>query len=54
MLVMMVEEQLVAQDGLGLAVERCLGIFYDDSGMVESLYPEWLQGALNMLIILFS
>ena len=49
----MVEDQLVAQEVLGLAVGMCMGLLYADSGMVGSRYPEWIQGALNMLISLF-
>ena len=47
---MTVEDQLAAQEGLGLAVGRCLGLLYTDDGMVESRDTEWLQGALNVLI----
>ena len=53
LLVLMVDNQLVAQEGLVLAVGKCMGILYADSGMVGSRYPEWLQGALNMLVSLF-
>ena len=49
----MVEDQLVAQEGLGLAVGRCLGLFYADSSVVGSRDKEWLQGALNGFIGLF-
>ena len=50
---MTVEDQLVAQEGLGISVERYMVLFYADDGMVVSLDQEWLQGALNVLIILF-
>ena len=33
-----------------LAVGRSLGILYAYNGVVESWYPEWLQGKLNVLI----
>ena len=49
----MVEDQLVAQEGLGLVVGKFLGLFYASDGMVGFLDPEWLQGDLNMLIGLF-
>ena len=35
-LVMTVEDQRVAHDGLGETVGRCLGVFYSDDGMVRS------------------
>ena len=41
---------MVAQEGLGLALGRCLGLFYADGVMVESRDTEWLQGALNVII----
>ena len=47
------EDQLVMHEGLGLAVERCLGLLYADNSVVVSRYPQWLQGALNILIDLF-
>ena len=46
----MVGDQLFTQVVPGLAVGRCMGIFYDDYGMVVSQDLEWIQGALNMLI----
>ena len=52
-LALVVEDQLVTQEGLGLLVGRCLGLFYVDYGMVVSQDPEWLQGSLNVLIVLF-
>ena len=47
------EDQLFSQEGLGHAVRRCLGLFYNNNGMVVSRYTEWFKGALNMLIFLF-
>ena len=47
------EEQLVAQEGLGLAVGRCLGIFFTENDMVVSQDPGLIMGALNVLIGLF-
>ena len=44
------EDELVSQKGLGLAVGRCLGLFYTNYGMVGLRDLEWLQGALNVLI----
>ena len=52
-LALIVEDKLVAQEGLRLAVGRCLGLFYANNGMVGSRYPEWTQGALNVLFSLF-
>ena len=34
-------------------VGRCLGLIYADDSVVELQDPEWLQGALNVLIGLF-
>ena len=53
LLALMVEDQLFAQEGLELAVWRCLGLFYSKYGMMVSWDPEWLQGALNVIISLF-
>ena len=52
-LLLMVEDKLVAHEGLGLMVGWCLGLFYAVDCMVESRYSEWLQGSLNVLIGLF-
>ena len=35
----MVEEELVAHEGLGLAMGQCLVLFYTNDGMVGSLDP---------------
>ena len=40
-LALMVEDQLVAQKRLELAVGRCLGLFYTNDGMVGSQSLEW-------------
>ena len=37
---LMVEEQRVAQEGLGLAVGRCLKLFYGNDGVVRPWDPE--------------
>ena len=50
---MTVEDQRVAHDGMGVAVRKCLGIFYSDDGIVVYQDPECLQGALNVLVNLF-
>ena len=50
---MTVEDQLVAHEGLGFLVRRCMGIFYAYDGMVGLQDPEWLKGKLNVLIGLF-
>ena len=52
-LTLAVEDHLVTQEGLGLAVVRCLGLFYADEGVVVLWDPEWLQVALNVLIGIF-
>ena len=53
-LALTVEDQLFAQEVLGLVVGRFLGLFYADNSMAGSQDPELLQGALNVLISLFS
>ena len=30
-----------------------MGFFYDDDGMILSRDTEWIQGAINVLILLF-
>ena len=37
-------------DGLGHAVGQSLGFFYAYDWLLGSRYPEWLHGALNVLI----
>ena len=44
---------MVAHDGLGLAVGRCLGLFNAIGSMVGLQDPEWIQGTLNVLIGFF-
>ena len=44
-----VEYQLVAQEGLLLAVGRCMGIFYAENVVVVFWNPEWNQCAMNVL-----
>ena len=52
-LAMTVEDQRVAQDWLGEAIRRCLGVFYSDDGMVGSRDPDWLQNSIKVLVGLF-
>ena len=47
------QNQMVAQELMGLVAGRCLGLFYNDDKMVGSWDPECLQGALNVIICLF-
>ena len=49
----LVEDQLVSQEGLGLAVWRCLGLFYAKKIIVGLRYPGWLHVSLNVIIGLF-
>ena len=49
-----VEDELVAHDRLGFAVGRCMGILYMHYGLVGSQDPEWIQGSLNVLNVLFQ
>ena len=50
----MVEDQLVTQEGLGISVGICMGIFYANNGVLGLWYTEWLQGTLNVIIGLLS
>ena len=52
-LAMTLEEQRVDHDGLRDTVGRCLGVFYDENGMVDSRNPDCLQHATNVLLGLF-
>ena len=52
-LAMRVEDQRVAHDSMVETVGRCLGVFYDNNGMVGSRNPKWLHHAMNVLVGLF-
>ena len=52
-LAMAVEDHRVAHDGLVETVGRCLGVFYDNYGMVGSRDPDWLQHTTNVPFELF-
>ena len=45
-----VEDDAVIHDRLGHAVGKMLGVFWAENGIIGSRDPEWLQGALNVLI----
>ena len=49
-LALTVEDQLVTQEGLGLAVGRCMGFLYTGDVVLGMQDLGWLQGALNVLI----
>ena len=51
---MIVEDQRVAQNGLGEAVECCLRVFYTGDGMVGSRNLKWLQHLMQVLVSLFQ
>ena len=36
-----------------MELERCMGVFYEDHGMIGLRYPEWIQGVIDVLIGLF-
>ena len=40
-------------DGLGETFGKCLGVFYDEYGMVISCKPDWMQNVMNVLVGLF-
>ena len=48
------EYQLVSQEGMGLAVGRCLVICYADNGMVVSQDTECTQVTLSVLTSILS
>ena len=48
-----VEDKSTTHEGLGMEVGRCTGVFYADDSMIVSKDPEWIQGAINLLIGLF-
>ena len=39
-----VEEESAIRDVLGMAVGRCMGVFYMDDDLIGSRDPEWFQG----------
>ena len=49
-LLMKVEDGVVVHDILGHAVFWSLGVFYLDNGLLDYQDPEWLRGALSILI----
>ena len=48
-----VEDEYATQEGPGMAVGHCMGLFYEDNGMVVLRDPEWIQEAINVFIGLF-
>ena len=50
---MTVEDNRVAQNGLGEAVGRCLRVFYANDNMLGSIDPDWMQHLMNVLVDLF-
>ena len=52
-LTMTVEDQVVAQERLGLNVGRCLVVLYAYYSMIGAWYSEYLRNALNILLGLF-
>ena len=52
-LAMTVKYQVVAQEGLGLDVGRCLVVFYADNVMFVTWESDWLHNVLNVIISLF-
>ena len=52
-LTLTVGDQLVTQEGMGLVVGMCLGLFYVDDSVVGLRDPKWIQGELHVLIGLF-
>ena len=52
-LAMKMEDQRVAQDGLGETVRRCLGVLYADDGTVVSREADWLHYSMNILFSVF-
>ena len=50
---LIVEDNSATNEILGMSVGRYMGMFYADDGIVVSRDPEWIQGAINVLIELF-
>ena len=50
---LIVEDKSVTHEGLVMAVARCMGVFYEDGGMIVSRDPECLKRSINILIELF-
>ena len=50
---LIVEDEPVTNEGLGMEVGRCKDVFYSYDGMIGSRDPEWLQGVINVIIRLF-
>ena len=48
-----VEDLSSTHEELGMAVGRCMGMFYANGRMIVSRDPEWLQGTINVIIRLF-
>ena len=44
---------MVAHEGMVLALGRCMVHFYAYDCVVRSGGKEWLQGALNVIVVLF-
>ena len=40
----------MSRNGMREAVGRCLGVFYDNDGMVIPRDAEWLQKSMNVLV----
>ena len=49
-ILLVVEYGAVIHDRLGHTVGQSLGVFYADDGLLGYWHPEWMQGALNILI----
>ena len=49
---MKLEDIAVIHDGLGHAVGRSLEVLYAEDGIIGLRDPEWIQGGLNVLIVL--
>ena len=47
------EDDSSNHDGIRMALGRCMGVFYADSGMIGLMDPECLQWAINVLINIF-
>ena len=45
-----VDEDSAAHEGLGMTLGWFMGVFYSDDGMIRSRDPEWFQGDINFLI----
>ena len=48
-----IEDKSSTHELLGMEVGWCIGVCYEDYGMTVSRNQEWLQGTIDVIIVLF-